>query len=132
MFNPGCPECYGTGKYVGLNVIEPCSICSSLNETTDSDDKYHSFTVPNDVLKGGSPIYNFVCIYNDIYVSKIREALYSMVLSYSDLSPGEVPSAHLARGLYKLAQMSQDDGKDNVLFKGRLKDGNVVCRIDFV
>lgn len=24
-----CPECHGTGKYIGLNVVEPCKTCQN-------------------------------------------------------------------------------------------------------
>jgi hypothetical protein len=37
-----CPECRGTGKYVGLLIEEACSTCGGMGRVTSINDGHHS------------------------------------------------------------------------------------------
>lgn len=77
-----CPECKGTGKYVGLNKIEPCSLCTAKH----MDSIYDTFEKN---LLGAGQIFDTGDSYHVLTDGKTISTWYPMIPTYPIVRVGD-------------------------------------------
>ena len=78
-----CPDCNGTGKYVGLTEVEPCRTCGKALEASalpgEPVPQVRQFVTPHDGLNFGilldQRVVDFWEKLGDLYLSRQMEAL---------------------------------------------------------